>query len=65
MATPKEIIVMKFRCKQSGNVFEFVNEHDIKTMRSHPEYEEVKEQVEELEIEKKPVGRPKKILNPE
>lgn len=56
---------MKFRCKQSGNVFEFVNEHDIKTMRSHPEYEEVKEQVEELEIEKKPVGRPKKILNPE
>ena len=52
---------MKFRCKQSGNVFEFFNDHDIKTMRSHPEYEEVKEQVEEVEkIEKKPVGRPKK-----
>ena len=66
MATPKEIIVaVKFKCKQSGNIFEFSVEHDIKTMRSHPEYEEVKEQVEELEIEKKPVGRPKKILNPE
>lgn len=57
---------MKFKCKQSGNVFEFYTDHDIKTMRSHPEYEEVKEQVEEAEkIEKKPVGRPKKILNPE
>ena len=51
---------VKFKCKQSGNVFEFSNEHDIKTMRTHPEYEEVIE--ESLEnTDKKTVGRPKKI----
>lgn len=50
----------KFKCQQSGNVFEFVNEHDIKTMRSHPSYVEVIEvQVEELQETRKP-GRPKK-----
>jgi len=31
----------KFKCKQSGNVFEFLQEHDIKTMRKHPEYIEI------------------------
>lgn len=60
MTTPKEIIV-KFKCKQSGNIFEFFTEHDIKTMRTHPEYEEVvaAKEVEE-QPEKKSVGRPKK-----
>lgn len=37
----------KFKCKQSGNVFEFKLEHDIKTMRTHASYEEVKEDVKE------------------
>ena len=63
MTTPKEIIVgVKFKCNQSKNIFEFFTEHDIKTMRTHPEYEEIKETVEELEeqSEKKSVGRPKK-----
>jgi hypothetical protein len=32
---------MKFRCNQSGNVFEFFTEHDIKTMRAHSEYTEL------------------------
>lgn len=31
----------KFSCNHSGNVFEFTNEHDIKTMRTHSEYTEV------------------------
>lgn len=31
----------KFKDKSTGNVFEFTLEHDIKTMRKHPEYEEV------------------------
>lgn len=33
----------KFSCNHSGNVFEFTNEHDIKTMRTHSEYTEVVE----------------------
>ena len=38
----------KFRCKQSGNVFEFFTEHDIKTMREHSEYDEVKEEIQKV-----------------
>lgn len=34
-----------FKCKQTGNVAEFLYEHDIVQMKSHPEYEEVKEEV--------------------
>lgn len=34
---------VKFRCRLSGNVFEFENEYDIKDMRDHPQYDEVKE----------------------
>lgn len=36
-----------FKCKQSGNVFKFELEHDIDTMRKHPDYEEVKEELKE------------------
>ena len=56
----------KFRCKQSGNVFVFESEHDIKGLRKHPEYEEVIEETvqkvetyEETPTYRKP-GRPKK-----
>jgi hypothetical protein len=45
----------KFKCNQSGNIFEFTSEHDIKTMRTHPGYTEVIQ-----EEPKKPVGRPPK-----
>ena len=31
----------KFKCNHSGNVVEFLLDHDIKTMRTHPEYTEV------------------------
>ena len=59
-------MIVKFKCKQSGNVFKFFTEHDIKTMRTHPEYEEV-EAVKEAEEqpEKKSAGRPKKIVSVE
>lgn len=30
-----------FKDIATGNVFEFTTEHDIQTMRKHPEYEEV------------------------
>lgn len=39
----------KFREIASGNVFEFDQEQDIKGLRSHPEYEEV---IEEVKVEK-------------
>lgn len=57
----------KFRCKQSGNMFVFESEYDIKGLRKHPEYEEVIEETkqqsvgtyEEIPTVRKP-GRPKK-----
>ena len=44
----------KFKCKLSGTVVEFLSEHDIETMRQHPDYEEV---VEEQVPEKQPSKR--------
>lgn len=35
----------KFKDNATGNVFEFLSLHDIDTMRKHPEYTEVKEEV--------------------
>lgn len=44
----------KFSCNHSGNVFEFTNEHDIKTMRTHSEYTEViQESIQPLSKTKK------------
>ena len=34
---------VKFKCRLSGNVFEFENEYDISDMRDHPQYDEIKE----------------------
>lgn len=52
---------VKFKCVASGNVFEFRNEHDIKTMRTHPGYVELQEveESEKIPAFRKP-GRPKK-----
>ena len=55
---------IKFKCLSSGNVFEFHTEHDIKTMRAHPEYQGLVQVVEESEDTltiRKP-GRPKKNI---
>lgn len=49
----------KFKDNSSGTVIEFLEEHDIKAMRMHPEYTEVVE-VDSIKEEVKKVGRPKK-----
>lgn len=45
---------MKFKCIHTGQVYEFTSDHDIKTMKEHPEYTEV------VEAEEQPVKVPKK-----
>jgi hypothetical protein len=44
-----------FKCVQTGNTVEFNLEHDIRTMRQHPEYTEV---IEKVKQEEKPVKKP-------
>ena len=44
-----------FKCVQTGNVTEFVHEHDIIQMKDHPGYEEVQEEI-------KPAAKPKKTV---
>jgi hypothetical protein len=55
----KKGFMAKFKCKQSGNIFEFVNAHDIKTMKTHPSYEEVVEKP--VEAIKKATGKNFKV----
>lgn len=43
---------VKFRCRLSGNVFEFENEYDIKDMQDHPQYDEVKETPSAVQVKK-------------
>ena len=43
----------KFKCNHSGNVFDFLQEHDIKAMRKHAEYTEVVEEVVVVKPNKK------------
>lgn len=50
---------MKFMCKYSGSVYEFVAEHDIKGMLTHPDYVKVDEEVKQEEPAVKR-GRPAK-----
>lgn len=59
-----------FRCKRSGNFVSFNNEDDIKQLRAHESYEEVKDEAnadEAIEIPQAPEaevlkkrGRPRK-----
>lgn len=42
----------KFRCRLTGNVFEFVNDYDIADMREHPQYDEVKELPDAVQVKK-------------
>jgi hypothetical protein len=49
----------KFKCNQSGNIFEFFSDHDINTMRKHPEYSEVRNA--EKVLESNPVVEEKNI----
>lgn len=56
----------KFKCLASGNVFEYTTDHDIKTMKTHPGYVEVVEDLqkvdtyEEVQTSRNKPGRPKK-----
>ena len=42
-----------FKCVQTGNTVEFNLEHDIRTMRQHPEYTESVEEIKKPEIKVK------------
>lgn len=44
---------VKFKCRQTGNVFEFESEFDIAAVRKQSDYEEVKEEVKPVEPVKK------------
>lgn len=47
---------MKFKCKHTGQIYEFSSEHDIKEMLKHAEYSAVTED----EPTQKPVKQAKK-----
>ena len=56
----------RFKDTATGNIFEFTSEHDIQTMRKHPEYTEVIEEqvvtvVEEPLVLKKPLTTKKQL----
>ena len=34
---------VKFKCRLTGNVFEFEHEWDVEDMRNHPQYDEIEE----------------------
>jgi hypothetical protein len=46
-------IMVTFRCKWSNNLLNVEYEYDIAQMRTHPDYEEVKEEVKKEETNKK------------
>jgi len=50
-----------FKCIQTGNVTEFDLEWDIRTMRQHPEYEEVQEEVKLAAKPKKTVAQSEEV----
>lgn len=44
---------MKFKCKVSGSIAEFLTEYDIKAMLKHPQYEVVEDVVVKEEVKEK------------
>ena len=44
---------MKFKCKHTGQVYEFLQDNDIAEMLKHDEYEVVEEKVEQKPKPKK------------
>lgn len=58
-----------FRCKRSGNLVSFSLEGDIAGLRKHEGYEELKDEIQEVQVKaptqevlKRP-GRPKRIVD--
>ena len=52
-----------FRCLISGQTVTFEHQVDIDSMKNHPDYEPVVEEIAVVEEAKKP-GRPKKAVEP-
>lgn len=48
-----------FKCNRSGQTVTFEMEHDIESMREHPEYTEV---LQEIVVQQPQRGRPKKVV---
>ena len=51
----------KFRCRLTGNVFEFTNDYDISDMKKHPQYDEVKELPDAVQAKVKKTTKEKVI----
>jgi hypothetical protein len=53
-----------FKCNRSGQTVTFTYEHDIKSMREHPDYTEVfPEEEQSFSKEEQPRrGRPRKVV---
>jgi hypothetical protein len=54
-----------FKCNRSGQTVTFTYEHDIKSMREHPDYTEMpanEEDVSSKEEQPKRMGRPRKVV---
>ena len=49
----------KFRCKLSGNIFTFKNDFDVLEMREHPQYDEVKEIPDGVQVKVKKTTKEK------
>lgn len=45
---------MKFQCKHTGQVYEFLSEHDIQEMLKHDEYFVVEEEAPKPKQKKEP-----------
>lgn len=43
---------VKFKCRLTGNVFEFQHEWDVEEMRKHPQYDEVEEIPDAVQVKK-------------
>ncbi len=54
----------KFKCKLSGNICNFEYEWDIAEMRKHPQYDEVKEEENELQTKVKKASK-KEVITEE
>jgi uncharacterized lipoprotein NlpE involved in copper resistance len=57
-------MTVTFKCNKTGQTVEFSYEHDIQSMREHPEYTEVFPEAEQsFPAEEQPKrGRPKKVV---
>lgn len=53
---------MKFRCLRSGHIAEFSNPNDIEQMKTHPAYEEVKDETDEKDEKAQQKAQKRRVL---